>query len=139
MNKLNKKGFTLVELLTTITILGILMAVAGGAVLIYLQRSRTQAIDTIASTSYDGAVMYLMEKNQWLNSGESVEISIADLYDNGFIDRPSDPYNSAAMCEGTVKVTNQTTSTTTGLEDYKYEVHVECSSDHTLDKTYPKE
>ena len=55
MNKLNKKGFTLVELLTTITILGILMAVAGGAVLIYLKRSRTQAIETIASTSYDGA------------------------------------------------------------------------------------
>ena len=139
MNKLNKKGFTLVELLTTITILGILMAVAGGAVLIYLERSRTQAIETIASTSYDGSVMYLMDRNILLNSGEFIEVSIADLYEGDYIDRPSDPYNSVAMCEGTVKVTNETTSITTGLEDYKYEVHVECSSDHTLDQTYPKE
>ena len=62
VKKLNKKGFSLVELLTTIAILGILMSVAVGAVTIYLNRTREQAMDTIASSSYDGMVNYMMEK-----------------------------------------------------------------------------
>ena len=55
------------------------------------------------------------------------------------MDRPTDPYNNAADCSGTVKVTNQSTSATTGLDDYKYEVHVDCTGNHDIDKTYPKE
>ena len=62
MKKLNNKGFSLVELLTTVTILGILMAVAVASVFVYLDNSRKQAMDTIASTSYDGMVNYMMEK-----------------------------------------------------------------------------
>lgn len=42
MKKLNKKGFTLVELLAVITIMGIIMSVAVGAVFIHLQNSRVQ-------------------------------------------------------------------------------------------------
>ncbi len=139
MKRINSKGFTLVEVLASITILGILMAVAVGSVIIYLENSRKQGVETIASTSYDGAVMYLMENNILLNPGDSIEISIETLYDNQFIDRPSDPYQTSALCTGSVTVTNVTTSATTGLEDYKYEVHVDCSADNDLDQTYPKE
>lgn len=143
MIKLNKNGFSLVELLITITILGILMAVAAGAVLKYLDNSRQQAMETIASTAYDGMINYMMENNILLNpKGEEDStgmVEIEDLYKENYIERPTDPYNDGGMCEGTVTVRNETTSSTTGLEDYRYEVHVECSGNHVLDVSYPED
>ena len=121
MKKVNKKGFTMVEMLATITILGILMSVAVGAVLVHLENSREQAMETIASTAYDGMVNYMMENSVMLNpkgqSNSSTSINIKTLYDEDYIERPTDPYNNNAVCEGSVSVTNETTSATAGLED----------------------
>lgn len=138
MKKLNKKGFTLVELLAVITIMGIIMSVAVGAVFIHLQNSREQAMETIASSSYDGAVMYMMDNNMMLNTNETTTIEIEDLYEDGRIQRPADPYNTKAECDGKVVVQNKTTSSTTGLEDYRYTITVNCSGGHSLTQTYPK-
>lgn len=143
MKKKNNKGFTLVELLAVITIMGILLSVAVGAVFVYLQDSKEQAMDTIASTAYDGAVMYMMDNNVMLNEGESLsyknveDLTLEGLYEAGRIERPSDPYNSADLCDGGVIIKNNTTSSTTGLEDYSYQIIVECSK-HKIEPTFPK-
>lgn len=141
MKKLNKKGFSLIELLATIAILGILMSVAVGAVTIYLNKSREQAMDTIASTSYDGMVNYMMEKNILLNpKGEDnseLTINIDVLFQEQYIEKPIDPYNKGTTCKGTVTVTNETSSSTTGLDDYRYKVEVRCSGGHQVVKQYP--
>ena len=42
MKRFNKKGFTLVEILATVTILAILMSVAVGAVYMYSDRTKQQ-------------------------------------------------------------------------------------------------
>lgn len=138
MKRLNKKGFTLVELLAVITILGIVMAIAAGAVMLYLTNSRKQAMDQIASTAYDGAVMYWMDENLLLNEGEKRTVGIDTLYEDQRIDIPSDPYNTTTTCKGNVTVSNPSGSTG-GLNDYQYTVYVDCAGDH--DKTYkfPKE
>lgn len=138
MKRLNKKGFTLVELLAVITILGIVMAVAAGAVMIYLTNSRQQAMDQIASSAYDGAVMYWMDENLLLNEGEERTVDINTLYEDQRIDIPSDPYNTTTTCKGEVKVENPSGSTG-GLNNYQYTVKIDCAGDH--DKTYkfPKE
>ena len=60
MKRLNQKGFSLVELLTTIVILGILMSVAVGGVLIYINKTKNDAFETLEYTSYDGTVNYMM-------------------------------------------------------------------------------
>lgn len=138
MKKLNNRGFTLVELLAVIVILGIMGAAASGAVTIYLSKTRNQAMETIASSAYDGAVMHLMENNIMLNKGESVQVTISQLYTDGRIERPADPYSTGKDCTGTVKVTNNTSSSTTGLEDYRYQVTVNCSGSHTKTMKYPK-
>lgn len=138
MKKLNKKGFTLVELLAVITIMGIIMSVAVGAVFIHLQNSREQAMEIIASSSYDGAVMYMMDNNMMLNTNETATIRIKQLYEDGRIERPADPYNTKTECDGEVVVTNKTTNSTTGLEDYRYTITVNCSGGHSLTQTYPK-
>lgn len=141
MKKVNKKGFTMVEILATITILGILMSVAVGAVLVHLENSREQAMETIASTAYDGMVNYMMENSVMLNpkgqSNSSTSINIKTLYDEDYIERPTDPYNNNAVCEGSVSVTNETTSATAGLDDYRYTVKVKCSGGHSMTKQYP--
>lgn len=138
MKKLNNRGFTLVELLAVITILGILLAVTVAAVFRHLTNTRQQAMETIASSSYDGAVMYMMDNNIMLNKGETFKIGIIELYEDGRIDRPGDPYNTKAECGGKVVVQNKTTSSTIGLEDYKYTITVNCSGGHSLTQTYPK-
>ena len=141
VKKLNKKGFSLVELLTTIAILGILISVAVGAVTIYLNRTREQAMGTIASSSYDGMVNYMMEKNILLNpKGEpnsSTTIDIETLFEEQYIEKPIDPYNKGTTCKGTVTVTNETSSATVGLADYRYQVEVRCSGGHKIEKQYP--
>ena len=138
MKKLNNRGFTLVELLAVITILGILLAVTVAAVFRHLTNTRQQAMETIATSSYDGAVMYMMDNNIMLNKGETFKIGIIELYEDGRIDRPGDPYNTKAECGGKVVVQNKTTSSTIGLEDYKYTITVNCSGGHSLTQTYPK-
>ena len=138
MKKSNKKGFTLVELLAVITIMGIIMAVAVGAVFIHLQNSREQAMETIASSSYDGAVMYMMDNNIMLEADETKTLTIEELYNDHRIDRPIDPYDNKTVCSGEVTVINKTTSLTAGLEDYQYTVTVNCSGDHSVEQTYPK-
>lgn len=136
MKKLNKKGFTLVELLAVIVILGLLMSVAVGAVTIYMDKSKKQAMETIISTAYDGAVNTLMEENIMLNEEESTSFTLQELYENGSIERPADPYNSSKECEGYVKVTNPKASSSAEIDNYQYKVHIECIGNRTMEKTY---
>lgn len=124
---MNEKGFTLTELLATITIMGVLAAIAVGSVYIYATNSREQALETIETTSYDGAVNYMMEHNILLSPGESETISITTLFEEGYIERPTDPDDNSKDCTGTVVVTNEESSGVAGLDDYTYEVQVKCS------------
>ncbi len=128
MKKLNQKGYTLVELLTTILILGILMSVAGGAVLIYLNRSKDQAFETLEYSAYDGTVNYMMEHNILLNEGDSMTLTVSQLFDEDLIERPTDPNDTGNLCDGTITVTNVSTSSTVGLDKYQYVVDLDCGN-----------
>lgn len=147
MKKLNRKGFSLIEILAVITIMGILATVGTTAVYRYLTKTRNQAVDTIVSTSYDGAVNYMMKENVLLNpntgSGCTIENGckivldiVDDLYENQYIDRPTDPVKNADLCTGSVTVENKTTDDTEGLEEYEYTVEVNCSGRYHQTKTF---
>lgn len=154
MKKLTKKGFTLVELLAVITILGIISAVAVISVSSYLTKTRQEAMENLSKTAYDGFVNYMMEKNVLLNKGEiypagantgnhSAAITLDDLYQDDKIDRPSNPYNTSAMCTGYVYAENPTTNNTNsalhGVDTYKVHVYVDCGSGHEVSEVFPKD
>lgn len=61
MKRLNKLGFTLIELTTSILILGILMLMALGALTTYIDQSRKQAYDTMARSASEAAEEYIMD------------------------------------------------------------------------------
>lgn len=58
MKRLNKKGFTLIELMIVVAILGILAAIAIPAFLRYIKRTKTSEAALNVRKMFDGAVVF---------------------------------------------------------------------------------
>ena len=120
---MNKKGFTMVELLGVITILGILMGVAIPAVYQYVKKSRDQAYETLLKTSYEAAESKAANTMADPSTG-NITYTISELADEGYMDTPIDPNNQGVSCTGNVVIKKVSTA---GIDDYKYEVRLTCS------------
>ena len=80
MKKLNKKGFTLVELLAVIVILGVLMIVAIPAMSRYIENSRKDVFVNNAKRYISAARYSLLEDGYKCNNGtSSVSCGISDV------------------------------------------------------------
>lgn len=101
--KVKNSGFSLVELLGAVALLGILSGVAIGAVTGYLEKARNQAYDSLYKAAYEGAENYALETGaaQTLDDNSAGSISITQLNDEGYITDPIDP-NTKTKCTGTV-------------------------------------
>ena len=142
---MNNRGYTLVEILAVVAILGILSGVAIMGVSRYLTKSREQAYDNIAESSYDATVNYIMEKNISVNQG-GTEVLLSELVDLGYLDTPIDPKTKKAecscskndSCKSYVKVTTLPNSDSLTLDEYKYEVNITCLSGYKKQVIFPK-
>ena len=97
--KKNKKGFTLIELLAVIVVLGVIMSIAGTAVLkqkkkanIEEAKSLENTITKIGEDLYTHESMvgktddgYFYKRYKLLNSGDSINISLTELASAGYI------------------------------------------------------
>lgn len=120
--KKNKKGFTLIELLAVIVVLGVIMSIAGTAVLKQKKKANQGEIDSLYNTIKGfGADVYLSEKkdsacyrDSWLkekgylksevvspSNGEECEayliIDKSDINDN---DNDNDMFKAYIKCPG---------------------------------------
>lgn len=120
--KKNKKGFTLIELLAVIVVLGVIMSIAGTAVLKQKKKANQGEIDSLYNTIKGfGADVYLSEKkgsacysDTWLkekgylksevvspSNGEECEayliIDKSDINDN---DNDNDMFKAYIKCPG---------------------------------------
>ena len=120
---MNNKGFTLVEILATIAILGILSGIAIGGVQKYIEKSRQQAYDTLASSSIDATKEYVMD-----HPGVE-QVYFDDLLEGNYIDNISNPKDNSSNCSGRVKVNTKKGSNGV-LDDYTYNVFMCCGSDN---------
>lgn len=138
--KKKNKGFTMVELLAVITIMGLLAMVAIPAVTKYLIKSRTTSLDTMVKSTYEAAENYVMNNNIIVRSGDPAYIIPAKtLVDEQYLEELVDPAVNTKRCDtnanSKVEVTYDTASA--GIISYKFTVTIVCPS-KTLTKTFPE-
>lgn len=122
--KLNKKGFSLVELLAAIVILGIMITLATVAYSRYRQHAKQQAYDTLAKTASEAAAQYTMdnpEKEIW-------SVSFETLYEGEYMSSLSDPGIKNKQCKGDVVLRTMKEETIGSLDTKEYTVHVCCKN-----------
>src|SRR5688500_9119665 len=86
---MRSKGFTLIELMVVVAIIGVLAAVAIPAFMKYLAKSKTSEARELVKKSYDGARAYWLDPN----TPERQVVPIPPQFP-----QPSQPYTAALTC-----------------------------------------
>ena len=122
--KLNKKGFSLVELLAAIVILAIMITLATVAYSRYRQHAKQQGYDTLAKTASEAAAQYVMD-----NPEEVIwDVSFEMLYEGGYMSSLSDPGIKNKQCKGDVVLRTMREENVGTLDTKEYTVHVCCKN-----------
>lgn len=119
MLEMKKKGFTLVEILAVIVILGVIMTITLPKVLDIIQDSRNKTYEEQIRAIEQAAQMYVTTHSYDLDSDGTTVLALQDLADAGFIKLPvenpaTDHYFSPFS----------TTITITKISDQKYDYDV---------------
>lgn len=112
MKKLNKKGFTLVELLVVIVILVVIMSIAIPSITSSLERSKQKEYDAKVKLIISAAELYA---DKYKNSFDSsIGVSVNTLIEEGLLteEEAKDP-NTNNRIVGCIKG-NTSTNTTSG-------------------------
>ena len=98
---MNKKGYTLPELLAVIAIIGILAGVATMAVTKYLTNTKNTAYNTLAKSSVEATDNYILDNK----ANEDGKYSLKELVDGGYLENRIDPGKKGSVCDGVVEYT----------------------------------
>ncbi len=97
--KTNKRGFTVVELLVVLVILGILITLAYISVSKYLNQARSTTYEDFEKNITSGVTNYLIDHTGSIpNEGESLVVDVEKLVCEGYIDNLQDPRESSKTC-----------------------------------------
>ncbi len=127
---MNKKGFSLIEMLAVVAILGILSTVAVGAVSRFQHNARQQAYDTLTESASLAAESY------YLTHPNATEVSFETLIEEGYLENATDPGHSDANCDGKVVITTNGSGVASELKDNNYSVSV-CCENYNYTYEYP--
>lgn len=119
---MKNRGFTMVELLATITIIGILMMIAIAAYSIYREQASVKAYNAMSLSASTAADNYFMD-----NLLAEDVVDLKQLVEDDYLENLQDPWGSNKPCSG--KVTRKLLNKQEGdnLEAYAYEVKLTCS------------
>lgn len=121
--KKNNKGFTLIEVLGAVVILGILGTIAIVGTIKYLNKSREKSYMMMSQSIYEAAQNCIIDNKCKLYD----YITTNNLIEYGYLDKLKNPISSKEDCSGNVKISDDSSDTrTTGFKKYKYSVHLEC-------------
>lgn len=129
--KRKNKGFTVVEILAVVVIIGILTAVAIPSVVRYITRSRKQAYEIMEKSIYDGARNYVLEENKFLNKCDNGYSDIESgnkllLKNYKYIDTLTDPTDNSKVCEYKAYGCMESEQSMATLATYKYKIQIKC-------------
>jgi prepilin-type N-terminal cleavage/methylation domain-containing protein len=89
---MNKKGFTLVELLAVIVILGVLLSLVVVSVNTYLKKAKETSLNSLVKSIEEASEIYLSDHSSeypQLNVvGSSFNFELGELVDNDYIKKP---------------------------------------------------
>lgn len=95
----NKKGFTMVELLAVITIIGILSSVAVAGVTQYLNKAKKQDFAVLEKNMKTALDNYFIEHSGDVPAiGGSKQITAQTLMNAGYLDKFDDPDKNGTNC-----------------------------------------
>lgn len=132
MKRKNNKGFTLIEILAAVVILGIISTIAVPAVYKYVTKTKDFSYENMYKTVYDAVKNYRIDTND-----DSVKGRTAPTYTkndiNGFVelnylDPLIDPADRSKKCSAEVYVFDCNNEDKTVLRDHVYSVQLTCSA-----------
>ncbi|MEG0314421.1 MAG: type II secretion system protein [Erysipelotrichaceae bacterium] len=94
----NTKGFTLIELIVVIAILGVLALILVPNFMGYLEDSKKATAETNARNAYTMATSYAAKGN----AEPDGSFTLKEVNDKVLLDYPTDPYKTIVTCEGAV-------------------------------------
>lgn len=121
----NDRGFSLVELLGVIVILGVLSGVAIIAVSRHLNNSKDKSYQIMEESVYVAAQNYVLDSIDKFSGNKTVKIE--KLVEDGYLDSLIDPAKKdGSECGGTVEITSR--DTVSGeIGELEYTVKLVCS------------
>ena len=126
----NKKGFTMVELLAVITIMGILSSVVTAGVIQYLNKAKKQDFAILEKNMKTALDNYFIEHSGELPAiGDSKTVDAQTLMNEGYLDSFEDPDRGGSACNLTssyAKVTRAGSSSDFNMT-LNYKICVVCS------------
>ena len=127
--KINNKGFTFVEILAVIVLIGILTGISIAAFTRYKDNAVKSDYEALARASYNAMEEYMMS-HPYDNT-----VSLKKLEDENLLSNRKDPGSKDTDCTGTVEVSKNSGSNGK-LDDGEYKVHLCCVS-YKKTYTYP--
>lgn len=120
---MNKKGFTLVELLAIIIVLGLILVIVVPKIFSTIQKSKEDIYKVKEHQLKKAAEDYTLYKNITMpNSiGDTITINITDLINEKLINQIKD-LNDDSICQGFVLVTK------TNSQNYSYSPCLTCTN-----------
>ena len=132
MKRKNNKGFTLIEILAAIVILGIISTIAVPAVYKYVTKTKDFSYENMYKTVYDAVKNYRIDTNDVSANGITAptytKADINNFVELNYLDPLIDPADRSKKCSAEVYVFDCNNEDKTVLEDHSYSVQLTCSA-----------
>ncbi len=110
---MNRKGYTLIELIAVIAILAIVMVIGVYSVTSYMNRSKQKSFDVLINSIEDAAAasftdclansdasLLCQHYSALDRGGAGHQISIKELIEYGYLEPMKNPWNTSEKCDG---------------------------------------